>query len=171
MCWTILTETIFPGSAGGIPRRRVRWVQHSLPRQSAGLRFAIPPGGGRNPDSGDRQRDTSALEEEVWGRSLLKVSPQLAQPQCLKMRHPAPPRESSTQEPTPTCPQTPIRPLRKLGRRAACRGHGRQLPIGRAGKRAGDLTGDPPEADGSSAGGRVQPCRFWQSALRYRGPA
>jgi hypothetical protein len=35
----------------------------------------------------------SALEEGVWGRNLLKVSPQLAQPQRLKTRHPIKPNE------------------------------------------------------------------------------
>ena len=43
------------------------------------------------------QGQASALEEGVWGRNLLKVSPQLAQPQRLKMRHPIKPMNARNQ--------------------------------------------------------------------------
>src|ERR1035441_1660171 len=47
--------------------------------------------GARIPTPADCAGAASALEEGVWGRNLLKVSPQLAQPQRLKTRHPIKP--------------------------------------------------------------------------------
>src|ERR1022692_3612800 len=53
--------------------------------------------GARIPTPADGAGAASALEEGVWGRNLLKVSPQLAQPQRLKTRHPIKPMNARNQ--------------------------------------------------------------------------
>ena len=91
------------------PRRAIHPLSNplwtDLGAASLGFKFA-------NPENGDPAAETarrlplgavSALEEGVWGRNLLKVSPQLARPQIL-----IPSRPEGF---APTGPASPNRPL------------------------------------------------------------
>ena len=62
--------------------------------------------GARIPTPADGAGAASALEEGVWGRNLLKVSPQLAQPQRLKTRHPIKPMNARNQGSHPAATET-----------------------------------------------------------------
>jgi hypothetical protein len=62
--------------------------------------------GARIPTPAGGAGAASALEEGVWGRNLLKVSPQLAQPQRLKMRHPIKPMNARNQGSHPAATET-----------------------------------------------------------------
>jgi len=88
------------------------------------------------------------LEEGVWGRNLLKVSPQLAQPQCLKMRHPIKPMNARSQAHTQP-PRNRARLTKRLLREKAQpknrRPHAPKPPSGRFGNLHGELLAEGTE--------------------------